>query len=83
MENKDVLRYEYDDSGRKVFPVHHFVKNWLFESNEEEEAMLAHQMAVVAEKNGMSANDMHHLYPAVLRMIKSDIPWAGNINKKQ
>lgn len=81
MENNDILKFEYEKGEQQVFPVHHFVKNWLFKSDEKEEAILAHQMAVVAEKNGMSANDMHHLYPAVLRMIKSDIPWAGNIKK--
>jgi len=81
MENNDVLRFEYEKGEQKVFPAHHFVKNWLFKSDEKDEALLAHHMAVLAEKNGMSTNDMMHLFPYVLRMLKSEIPWADN-NKK-
>ncbi|MFW6247241.1 MAG: hypothetical protein ACOC22_03670 [bacterium] len=73
---EDVLRFEYEKGVQKVFPTHNFVKNWLFTSDEKEEAELAHFMAVVAEKNGMSVNDMHHLFPYVLRMLKSDIQWS-------
>lgn len=33
-------------------------------------------MAKVAEKQGLNANDMHALFPAVLRMLKSKSEWA-------
>jgi hypothetical protein len=72
-----ILRKGYKKGGvTEVFPTHWMVNNWLFKEGEEEEAKLAHCMALVAEKNGMSANDLHHLFPAVLRMLKSEIPWS-------
>ena len=52
------------------------VKNWVFTEDEHAEATLAHAMAVVAEKNGMSANDLSHLFPALLRTLKSETDWA-------
>lgn len=74
---KDVLRFEYNKNRkRKIFPVNYLVKNWLFKEEEEEEATLAQAMADVAEKNGMDANDMSHLFPFVLRMLKSKIDWS-------
>jgi len=48
------------------------VSNWLFTEETEDEARLAHCMAAVAEKSGMSANDLMHLFPAVLRMLKNE-----------
>jgi len=60
----------------EVFPQHVFVKNWVFNEDEKEEAALAHQISVVAEKNGMSSNEVAHIYPAILRMLKSKIDWA-------
>ncbi|MDC7249162.1 MAG: hypothetical protein PQJ49_04510 [Sphaerochaetaceae bacterium] len=76
MSNTQVLNFEYDKGKQKVFPAHFMVKNWLFQEDEKDEAVLANSMAIVAEKNGMSANDLQHLFPAVLRMLKSDIDWA-------
>jgi hypothetical protein len=73
---EDVLRFEYEKGVQKVYPANWIVKNWLFQEDEKDEATLAHAMAVVAEKNGMSSNDLQHLFPAVLRMLKSDIDWA-------
>lgn len=52
------------------------IRYWVFDTGDEEEAALAHQMAVVAEKNGMTANEMQHLFPAVLRMLKSTSNWS-------
>ena len=75
MKNQ-VLNYKWENGVKEVFPAHPMVKNWLFTEETEEEAMLAHHMAIVAEKNGMSANDMQYLFPAVLRMLKSQIVWA-------
>lgn len=74
---EDVLKFKYERSGkRRIYPVNKLVSNWVFEEGEEAEATLCNSMAIVAEKNGLSGNDMHHLFPAVLRMIKSDIPWS-------
>jgi len=72
-----------DKDGDYLTPQHNLVKSWYFELHEEEEANLAHALALVAEKNGMDANDLMHLYPAILRMMKSDITWASNINLKK
>jgi hypothetical protein len=55
---------------------HFFVNNWSFKPNEIEEANLANTIAIVAEKNGLSINDMAHIYPLILRMLKSKIQWA-------
>ena len=73
---EDVLRFEYEKGVQKVYPANWMVKNWLFQEDEKDEATLAHAMAMVAEKNGMSSNDLQHLFPAVLRILKSDIDWA-------
>lgn len=73
-------RTEPNKGKLEVFPNHVFAKNWLFTEDEQEEAALAHQIAAVAEKNGMSANDVYHLFPAMLRMLRSNIDWA-NPNK--
>lgn len=76
MENKQVLYYEYEREQTAVHPAHKFVKPFCFTMDETDEACLAHYMAVVAEKNGMSANDMSHVFPYVLRMLKSNIDWS-------
>lgn len=66
----------------ELFPVHKMVSNWLFQDSSkddlynEQEANLANAMAEVAEANGMSANNLQHLFPAVLRMLKSNSNWA-------
>ena len=70
------LRYEYNKGKLQVFPTHPSVNNWLFDSEAEDEAYLAHFMAVVAAKNDMGANDLQHLFPAVLRMLKNDTDWT-------
>lgn len=72
-----VLNFEYKKGVQKVFPAHPMAKNWLFTEDEHAEATLANSLAVVAEKNGLSANDLHHLFPYILRMLRSDIEWAG------
>lgn len=75
MENK-VLNFEYEKGKQKVFPAHWMVNRWLFQEGEKDEATLANSLAIVAEKNGLSANDLHHLFPAILRMIKSNVDWS-------
>lgn len=74
MEN--VLNFKWKKGVKEVFPTHPMVQNWLFTETTEAEAMLAHQMAVVAEKSGMTANDLQHIFPAVLRMLKNDSAWS-------
>ncbi len=74
MEN--ILNLKWRRGIKEVFPVHPMVQHWMFTEDTEAEAMLAHQMAVVAEKNGMTANDLQHIFPAVLRMLKNDSAWA-------
>ena len=73
---EDVLRFEYEKGVRFIYPSHPMVRNWRFQDGQEAEATLCHAMAVVAEKNGMSGNDLMHLFPASLRMLKSESNWA-------
>jgi uncharacterized protein (DUF2267 family) len=75
MENPNYT-YSYKRGEEKIHPAHKTICNWAFESGEEAEANLADAMARVAEKNGMTANDLMHLFPAVLRMLKSESRWA-------
>ena len=74
--DNDLLNYRWIKGTKEVFPSHRMVENWLFTEDTEDEAILAHQLAVVAEKNGLNANDLQHLFPAVLRMLKSNINWS-------
>lgn len=77
MDDHQVLNYKYRKGGvREVFPAHKMVSNWVFDEHTEEEAVLANSMARVAEKSGMNGNDLHHLFPAVLRMLKNDSAWS-------
>lgn len=66
-------------------PFHQFVGNWAFpcnaadSTNEEAaatEANLADAIARVAELNGLSNNDVMHIFPLVLRMLKSKSDWT-------
>lgn len=81
IKDQQVLNFKWDKGVKKVFPAHQMISNWLFGENTEEEAALAHYMAVVAEKSGMGQNDLQHLFPAVLRMLKNDTVWSG-VSKK-
>ena len=53
-----------------------FCYNWQFPLEEEAEADLANAIAAVAKKNGLSNNDMSHVFPYILRMLKSNSVWA-------
>jgi len=70
------LNFEYNKGVKEVYPANNLAKNWRFDEGEEDEASLAHFMAVVAEKNGLSGNDLNHIFPVVLRILKSEIPWS-------
>jgi len=73
---EQILNFKYEKGVKRVHPAHQNVKNWLFTEDTEDEAALAHHMAAVGEKNGITANDMQHLFPAVLRMLKNKSEWA-------
>ena len=73
---EEILIFKYNKGVQEVFPAHSLVNNWRFTEDEHSEASLAHFMAEVAEKNGISNNDIMHIYPLVLRMLKSKIDWA-------
>ena len=62
--------------------VHRFVASWGFEDDEHHEAVLANAIAEVADKNGITANELHHIYPVILRILRSDIYWAGQKEAK-
>lgn len=73
---EDTIRYEYVNGIKFIHPTHSMVKNWRFADDQEEEARLCYAMAVLAEKNGLTGNDMMSLFPPVLRIMKSDGQWA-------
>jgi hypothetical protein len=76
MEEHQVLNYKWHTGVMEVFPTHNMVKHWLFTGDTEEEANLANAMAIVAEKSGMTVNDLQHIFPAVLRMLKNNSQWS-------
>jgi len=75
-EDKQILNYTYKKGIEFISPAHFMVKNWVFKQGEENEAILAHYVAEIAEKNGFTATDLHHLYPAILRMLKVQSSWT-------
>jgi len=74
--SEQTLNFKYNKGVKTIYPAHPLVSNWQFSEDEEEEAFLAHYMAVVAEKNGMTCNDVMHIFPPILRILKSEIPWS-------
>jgi hypothetical protein len=76
MKSNDLLKYKHYKGFVEVRPLQTMISHWCFTEETEEEALLAHAMALVAEKSNMSANDLQHLFPYVLRMLKSDSNWA-------
>jgi hypothetical protein len=76
MEEANVLNYKYRKGVREVFPANRMISNWLFDEETEKQAILANSMADVAELNGLTANDLQHLFPAVLRMLKDKTQWS-------
>lgn len=75
-----------DNVGNRTYhyPNHQMVKSWMFyDVNTQEgylrsfnEANLADAMAHVAADNDISANELQHVFPMVLRMLKSKSNWA-------
>lgn len=65
-------------------PEHKMIYNLVFEETENttgEQAVhlaeLADALAYVAEGNGLTINDIVHLLPLVLRMLKVKHQWSG------
>lgn len=75
VENQ-IARFEYRNGKRLIFPSNHMVSSCCFSSDEEDEAHLMHIVACIAEKNGLYADDVHHAFPFILRMLKSKSVWA-------
>jgi hypothetical protein len=76
MENQEVLKFTWKKGIKEVKPAHQMVQNWMFTEETEDHASLVHYMAVIAEKNGLTVNDLQHLFPAVLRMLKDNSNWS-------
>lgn len=57
-------------------PINKLVRNMYLNEGDEAEANLLSAIGEVAEKNGVSVNEINHLFPAILRMLKSDCSWA-------
>ncbi len=76
MENTQLLKFKWDKGKKQVFPAHSMVKNWLFTEDTEDEAILANSMATIAEKSGVSINELQYMFPMVLRMLKNDSEWS-------
>lgn len=72
----EFIKYNFHGKEEQIFPKNTHVKNWLFDEGQEDEAHLAEFMARVGEKNGLNQNHFMHLFPAILRMLKSDIKWS-------
>ena len=81
--------HNYTRDALKISPVHRFVSNFCFGvkrvgkyppqsevDKNDNDANLADAIARVAEQNGLSANDVMHIFPLVMRMLKSDSAWA-------
>lgn len=73
---EDIIKKKYENEELKIFPTHEMNKFWQFNEHEEAEALLAQAMAMVGKKNKINANDLQHLFPAVLRMLKSNSDWS-------
>ena len=72
----ELLKFSYVKGTKQVFPAHSMIQHWRFSEETEEEACLANSMAIIAEKNGLTVNDLQHLFPAVLRMLKNNSNWS-------
>lgn len=81
MEHNLNCEFKGSKESRGYYPIHDYVKNWLFKDEEFEEraqteANLADAIARVASINCLSTNDVMHIFPFVLRMLKSQSRWA-------
>lgn len=56
---------------------HDFIKSFGFNPLDIDEAELANAIAKVADNNGLTHSDMHHVFPVILRILRSDSEWAN------
>lgn len=76
MNLDDRIQHRFWDK-HTITPKHHFVGNWQFDAEEEDEAILADTVARIAEKNGLSNNNVSCIFPLILRMLKSKSAWSN------
>ena len=76
MVNNTDLNFSFATGYMEVKPTHEFVKNQVFNEDSIEEAKLANAIAAIAEKSGMLQNELNHIFPAILRMLKNNSEWA-------
>lgn len=50
--------------------------HWIFASSEVEEAKLAQQLSALGVKTGISMNEFQHIFPMILRIMKSKSDWS-------
>jgi len=71
----------------QLSPLHPLCANWVFTHRNhvdaadeavlaENEANLADAISRVAANNGLSVNDVMHVFPFILRMLKSESNWS-------
>lgn len=74
--SNDIIHFKYNKGERTIFPAHRMADDFMFDTDEEHEAAMVHFMAKICDKNGMTKNDLMHVIPFVLRMLKSKSKWA-------
>ena len=65
--------------GKKCYPKHENVNNWEFDPTISEEvcqANLANALACLGQFTGVDENQLSHLFPAILRMMKAKGKWS-------
>lgn len=80
MENSKTTLKRVKRSGEiaiRNFPLHSMVSHFEFEENQIEEAHLCDAIAHVAVKNGLSNNDVMHLFPVIMRILKDKSAWGS------
>jgi hypothetical protein len=75
---KDLISNGLKYKKTNCFPKHESVKNWQFEINPEEicQANLANALACLATVTGVNNNELQHIFPIVLRIMKSKGKWS-------
>lgn len=73
-----ILKYQYHNGVKTIYPTHPKVSNLRFEDGEQYEAILVNTIAHIAEKNGVDMDSLFYLNSAILRILKSKSAWANN-----
>ena len=72
----ETMKTRWNKGVREIYPTNKLVENWLFTETSEDEAELVNAMAVIAEKEGLNANHLQYLFPAVLKMLNRKSDWT-------